>query len=79
MEHYGYVTLKAKMCGLWTLTHYSGNTDLSDFTWRGIDELVTLTEGVAPITPPTPYVEGYAYPQLVYTKDNFLEELRRLL
>lgn len=70
VEHYGIVTLKAKLCGLWTVTHRSGNQDLSDEVFDNLNGLVAATEKLIKAPSPRP---------MIRTREDFLEEVRRLL
>lgn len=74
VEHYGYVALKARLCGLFTLTHRSGNRDLSHGFWESPDDLVDYMEKLAR----SPYAAWRPEPWIETEKD-FIEELRRLL
>ena len=74
VEHFGYVALKARLCGQWVVTHHSGNLDLSDATWNTPAELVDVTSRIMAFERPPPRVES-----IMYSEYAFLEDLERLV
>lgn len=77
VEHFGFVTLKARLSGNWCLTHTSGNLDLSHYTWREPEELVSLTKELIELDgEPPPLLEGDRH---IWSRDFFREQVEWLI